>query len=174
VCPVLRSSKDKAKFVMEVIEMLIIVFALSWFSKTYVIGFAAVKDNAMLPTLSRHSQVFVAKFLRTANTLERGDIIAFRAAKNSYVKRLIGLPGDQIELRNGFVYINGQPLYEPYAQTPVSQKIEALTVPPDTFFVLNDNRSEQDDSRIFGCIPIEDIMGKAVVCYWPWFQIKIL
>lgn len=174
MCQVLRSSKDKTKFVLEVIEILIIVFALSWFSKTYIVGFAGVKDSAMLPALSSNSQVFVVKFQRTAKTLTRGDIIVFQAAGNNSVKRLIGLPGDQIELRNGFVYINGQPRYEPYAQTPATMKMETVIVPKDSFFVLNDNRSEQDDSRKFGCIPIQDIMGKAVLCYWPWSQIKIL
>ncbi len=165
--------KDTAKLIVEIIEILIIIFALSWFMKMYVVGFSSVDGNGMLPTLGNNDQIFVLKFIDDPDSLQRGDIVVLKDINsNQRVKRLIGRPKDEIEIRNGFTYVNGKPLYEPYALTPLTLKMEPLIIPQNQVFVLNDNRSEANDSRELGSIPIDNLEGKAIFCYWPWSRIK--
>lgn len=108
---------------------------------------------------------------------ERGDIIVLNPPPSAgedkpYIKRVIGEPGDTIELRDGGVYINGQRIEESYIdddETPCYpyQTCGPLTVPEDSVFVLGDNRDNSEDSRVFGVLPIENIIGKAWLSYWP-------
>jgi signal peptidase I len=104
---------------------------------------------------------------------ERGDIVVFDpplASDKPYIKRVIGLPGETVEIRNGGVYIDGQELEEPYIRpgsTSCPGECEPVTVPEDHVFVLGDNRDNSSDSRMFGAIPVDDIVGKAWFTYWP-------
>jgi len=167
----------KTRLPLEIIEILIIVFALSWFMKTYLIQFASVGDNTMLPTLSQNNVVMVDKYFNVKlNTLERGDIVAYLSPKEErlVIKRVIGIPGDTVEIRNGYTYINGQPLYEPYAQIPVSYVFEPIVVSDNELFVLNDNRTEIDDSRSDGNVSLDRLEGKALLCVWPLSKINSL
>lgn len=158
-------------------EIIIIAFALSWFMKSYLIQFAKVEDRGMFPTLSQNNVVLVDKFFhRKLNTMKRGDIVVYFSPeqKSIEVKRVIGFPGDTVEIRNGYTYVNHQPLYEPYTQIPVSYVFEPITIPDNQFFVLNDNRIERDDSRYQGNIPVQNIQGKGLFCIWPLTNIKNL
>lgn len=169
--------KNRSRFIIEVLEILILVFALSWFVNTFVFGLTQVKDNGMLPALERGDQVLINKSpINGFGALEGGDIVVFRQApdQENRVKRLIGLAGDKIEIRNGFTYVNGNPIYEPYANTPVTCQFQAITVPQDHVFVLNDDRSETNDSRTLGSIREDNLIGEAIFCYWPWAKIKSL
>ncbi len=171
------SSRSKSKFLIELLEVIIIVFALSWFSKTFIFGFAQMPDDSMLPTLGVNNHILVDKcFYKNTRTLKRGDIVVFLTDnnQNENIKRLIGLAGDKIEIRNGFTYVNDKPLYEPYAHIPITNQFKPIIVPDDHIFVLNDNRTAKDDSRLTGSIPKENLVGKAVLCYWPWPRIKSL
>jgi signal peptidase I len=163
----------KPQLIIEVLEIIIFVFAISWLMKTYVFGFAGVQDEGMMPTLGKYDQVFVSKLFISTASLERGDIAIFLdGERKPHVKRVIGLPGETVEIRNGFTYVNAKPLYEPYAQIPMTYRLESLTVPQGYVYVLNDNRTEQTDSRTLGSIPNERIMGKALFCFWPVSKIK--
>jgi len=174
-----RIVNNTAKFFLEFVEIVIMVLAISWFSQTYVFGVVTIKDHSMLPTLESNNRVLVSKVLRN-RTLDRGDIIALyketetNATEKATVKRVIGLAGDTVEIRNGYVYINNKPYYEPDLSTPVTLEFSPVVVPKNHVFVLNDNRLDDNDSRKWGSIPIEKVIGEVQLCYWPLFQIKFL
>lgn len=115
---------------------------------------------------------------------ERGDIIVLNpppsaSADKPYIKRVIGEPGDTVELRNDQVFINGEQIQEPYIDDGEwgcrpSQVCGPLTVPDDSVFVLGDNRGNSEDSRYFGVVPIKNIIGKAWITYWPVKQIELV
>ncbi len=103
----------------------------------------------------------------------RGEIVVFEYPKDTtrdYIKRVIGLPGETVEIRNGQVLINGVPLFEPYlsdAARAQTGDMPPVQVPPNTVFVMGDNRGNSSDSRNWGPLPLENIVGKAWVIYWP-------
>jgi signal peptidase I len=169
-----RAIKGLTRYFLELVEIIIIVIALSWFAQTYIVELVKVKDNSMLPTLGQNNQVLALKPLKS-RTLEQGDVIAFyREGETANVKRVIGLAGDEVKIRNGYVYLNGKPLYEPNLRTPVTVEFPPVIVPANHVFVLNDNRLDNNDSRMWGTIPLEEVIGEVMFCYWPWPQIKFL
>lgn len=111
---------------------------------------------------------------------QRGDIVVFTPPMGSsepYIKRIIGLPGDEISIHDGSVYINGKRLDEPYLASSTSWRgmlDQPVIVEPDHVFVMGDNRNNSSDSRIFGSVPMSDIIGKAWISYWPPSQMQIL
>jgi len=167
--------KSTTGYIVEIIEIIIVVFALSWYIKAYVFHFTKINESGMLPALTKNNHVFVEKLLKD-QILARGDVVVLYGvdSKAESVRRLIGLAGEKIEIRNGFIYVNNEPLYEPYGYTPVTCDFAPVIVPQDHIFVLNDNRSDYNDSRTWGSIPKEKIIGEAQFCYWPWSQIKFL
>jgi len=163
----------KAKDYLQIIEIMIIVFALSWFAKTFIFGFAQAGDDGMLPLLGRNDWVFVDKV--GLKTLSRKDIVVIKqdtGGQDMMIRRLIGLSGDKIEVRNGYAYVNDQPLYIPKAYTPVTYTFTPVIVPEGYVFLLNDNRTDENDSRTWGSIPRDRVIGKAQFCFWPWARIK--
>jgi signal peptidase I len=101
---------------------------------------------------------------------QRGDVIVFRYPADptkDYIKRVIGLPGEHVEVRNGQVFINGERLPEPFGPNPGSYTAPALTVPPDQVYVMGDNRNNSSDSHIWGPLPESYIVGRAWLSYWP-------
>ncbi|MGC8780577.1 MAG: signal peptidase I [Anaerolineae bacterium] len=106
----------------------------------------------------------------------RGDVIVFEYPldeSRDFIKRVIALPGETIEIRGGKVYINGKLMPEPFGPNPTNRNFGPLKVPPDTVFVMGDNRNNSSDSRTWGPLPQKDIIGKAVLSYWPprWWAI---
>ena len=132
-------------------------------------------ENALLnllPGENRHGKHVVYLF----HPPRRGDIIVFNPPVSNpnkpYIKRVIGLAGDRITFHDGYVYVNGQKLNEPYIKGPITDCSSPtqycdLTVPPGDVFVLGDNRENSSDSRYFGPVSIDSIIGKAWITYWP-------
>jgi signal peptidase I len=160
------------------IEILQIV-ALSGFFFILIdtfIGRVRVENISMLPTLVEGEFLMVDKFAYRTGNFVRGDIIVFHAPSEpgtDYIKRLIGIPGDQITVQGAKVTVNGIILREPYLAEPVTYE-GTWTVPPDSLFVLGDNRNQSSDSHEWGFIPYESVVGKALVIYWPFTEFKIL
>ncbi len=101
---------------------------------------------------------------------ERGDVIVFRYPRDprrDFIKRIIGVPGDTVVIREGRVVVNGQALAEPYLGEPTGYSREPTTVPPGFYYVLGDNRNNSSDSHVWGPVPRENIIGKAWLSYWP-------
>lgn len=124
-----------------------------------------------LPGVERHGQLVVFPF----HMPERGDVVVLHPpfpSAQPYIKRVIGLPGETISFENGYVYINGERLDEPYIDGPITrcdvrQACHEGTIPPGYVYVLGDNRTNSTDSRVFGPIPIDNIIGKAWFTNWP-------
>jgi signal peptidase I len=93
-------------------------------------------------------------------------------ADQAFIKRVIGVPGDRITIQQGHLYLNGQPLGEPYvATTPNPENMPTVTVPPDRLFMMGDNRNNSNDSRYWGFLPIKNVIGKAVFRFFPFDRV---
>lgn len=133
-----------------------------------------VEGTSMMPGLQDNERVFINKFLYRfgLGAVERGDTVVFwfpGDPTKSFIKRIIGLPGDTVEVRAGQVYLNGRQLAEPYVPDEYRDRISVASqrVPDGHFFVLGDHRSSSNDSRNWGPVPRDAIYGKAVFAYWP-------
>jgi len=133
-----------------------------------------VEGTSMMPALTDQERIFINKFTYRfgSGNIERDDLVVFwfpLDRTKSYIKRIIGLPGDTVQIDNGTVYVNGTRLDEPYVPEEYRdrQSSAALTVPPDNYFVLGDHRSSSNDSRAWGTVERKFIYGKAVFVYWP-------
>lgn len=135
-----------------------------------------VENISMLPTLEPGEFLLVNRVAYKIGEPKIGDIVIFHAPgvdDMDYIKRLIGRSGDVVRIEDGNVFVNDQPLYEPYiAQAP--NYTGTWVVPEGQVFVLGDNRNNSSDSHLWGFIPEEDIVGKAVFVYWPLNQISFL
>ena len=134
-----------------------------------------VEGTSMMPALTDQERIFINKFTYRfgSGNIERGDLVVFwfpLDRSKSYIKRVIGLPGDNIQIDNGIVYVNGMRLDEPYVPTEYRDQ-QSLhrkeSVPQDSYFVLGDHRSSSNDSRAWGTVERKYIYGKAVFVYWP-------
>lgn len=133
-----------------------------------------VEGSSMMPALVDDERLFINKFLYRMGVgeVQRGDFVVFQAPNDpakSYIKRIIGLPGDTVELREGVVRLNGRELDEPYVPAEYRDRsnLAPARVPPGHYFVLGDHRSASNDSRVWGPVPAGSIYGKAVFAYWP-------
>ena len=128
-----------------------------------------VDGVSMLPTLQNGEFVLVNKLAYRTGTPSRGDIIVFRSTTTTdldLIKRIMGIPGDKISIHNGQVLINGQTLSEPYINA-VPNYGGDWQVPDGYLFVLGDNRNDSSDSHLWGFLPEKNVIGKALVIYWP-------
>jgi signal peptidase I len=131
-----------------------------------------VEGTSMAPLLSDQERIFINKFVYRFEPIERGDVVVFwypLDRSKSFIKRVVGLPGEMIEIRAGHLYINGMELAEPYVPSSYldASKYPQLVIPPDEYFVMGDHRDSSNDSRVFGPVPRQYIYGKAVFAYWP-------
>jgi signal peptidase I len=131
-----------------------------------------VDGTSMMPGLADQERIFINKYAYRLEAIERGDVVVFRypgdPSKN-YIKRIVGVPGDRIEIVRGAVLVNGSRLVEPYvpAQFRDDRSMSEVTVPAGNYFVLGDHRNHSSDSRDFGMVERGAISGKAVFAYWP-------
>jgi len=137
-----------------------------------------VEGTSMMPGLTDQDRIFVNKYeyKLSPNNIHRGDLIVFHYPKDpreSYIKRVVGLPGDSIEIRSGDVYVNSGKLIEPYVLPEYRDRdsLQLQVVPPDDYFVLGDHRNSSSDSRSWGFVDRPKIYGKAVLVYWPFEKI---
>ncbi len=146
--------------------LLIIVFVL------FVYQPVKVEGGSMEPGLEDQERIFINKLVYRVETIDRGDIVVFRYPRDprkSFIKRVIGVPGDRVRIVSGHVFVNGQALAEPYVPDEFfdSRSCSEIVVKPESYFVMGDHRSASNDSREFGPVPRANIYGKAVFGYWP-------
>ena len=172
--------KSSGRFFIELIEIVLIAFALSWVLRTYVIEARKIPTGSMLPTIQLEDRVIVDKFFfKRFDQINHGDVVVFHPpasahATDDYIKRVVGLPGDKVQIRNNTTYINDQPLYEPYLLEKSINDFGPIVVPNDSVFVMGDNRNNSADSREWGFLPIDNITGRTLFRYWPLDQIGAL
>ncbi len=190
----------KKSTIREYFESIVIAVILALFLRTFVVQAFKIPTGSMEENLLIGDHLLVNKFIfaptstrleRTllpVRTIRRGDVIVFKYPEEpdrDFIKRVIGLPGESLEVRQKKVYINGTPLDEPYAHyslpaasTPsefhevtsfdVRERYGPVPVPPDQYFVMGDNRDNSQDSRYWGFLPRDNIKGKALVIYWSY------
>lgn len=132
-----------------------------------------VEGTSMAPLLSDQERIFINKYVYRFEPIHREDVVVFWYPLDrsmSFIKRVIGLPGDTIDIREGELYVNGKHVPEPYVPPRYfdDSSYGPITVPPDEYFVMGDHRDSSNDSRIFGPVSRKFIYGKAVFAYWPF------
>lgn len=187
-----RLGKNKSVF-REYFEAICIAILLALFIRTFVVQAFKIPSGSMLPTLLIGDHLLVNKFiygirvpftgkiLVPINSPKQGDVIVFRFPKDrsiDYIKRVIGTPGDTVEIKNKKVFINGEPINDPHAHISTPAVLNANASPRDNFgpilvpeqrvFVMGDNRDNSYDSRFWGFVDQRDILGKAFILYWSW------
>ncbi|MFZ2095893.1 MAG: signal peptidase I [Anaerolineales bacterium] len=156
------------RFVMDVLETLVLSVVL-FVGINMISARIRVDGASMEPTLVSGEYVIVSKISYRLGSPQHGDIIVFhfpRDPEEEYIKRVIGLPGDEVEVRHGSVYVNGQLLDETYLKVTTNYN-GTWTVSADQLFVLGDNRNNSSDSHDWGTVPMDYVVGKAILVYWP-------
>ncbi len=189
-----KSKKEKRKSkVQEYIEAIIIAILIALVIRTFFIQAFKIPSRSMVPTLLVGDQILVNKFIYgvkipylrkmiiPVTNPEKGDIVVFiypNDRSKDFIKRVIGIAGDKIEIRNKKIFINGKEYSDSYgvysdkliypAAIQPRDNFGPVTVPKDSFFVMGDNRDESSDSRYWGFVDIKDVEGKAFIIYWSW------
>jgi signal peptidase I len=156
------------RFLVDILETLVLSVVL-FVSINMISARIRVDGASMEPTLVSGEYVIVNRLSYRLGSPQRGDIIVFhfpRDPKEEYIKRIIGLPGDEVEVKNGAVYVNGQLLNESYLKVKMDY-LGTWSVPEGQLFVLGDNRNNSSDSHDWGTVPMDYVVGKAVLVYWP-------
>ncbi len=158
-----------ARSLRELVETLVLTLVIF-----LLIRFAApnfrIEGYSMEPNFHDGEHLFVNRLIYMLHPPERGDVIVFVPPSNAsqdYIKRVIGLPGERVQIIDGRVFINGKLLDEPYPLNPATYSFGPVTVGPDEYFVLGDNRDNSSDSHSWGMLPAKKIIGKAWITYWP-------
>lgn len=163
-----QDSQSFKRFLVDLLETIILAVVL-FFAINAVSARVRVDGASMMPTLKNSEYVLVNRLAYRNSRPERGDIIVFVSPQTSnldLIKRVIGLPGNTVWIFDGVVQVNGQTLNEPYiAAAPVYNG--EWTVPEGHLFVLGDNRNDSSDSHAWGLLPLENVIGKAILIYWP-------
>jgi signal peptidase I len=151
---------------------ILFAFVTAIFIVIFVVQPVKVEGTSMQPHLVDQERIFVNRFIYRFAKIDRGDVVVFWFPKDpnkSFIKRVLALPGDEVEIRNGAVYVNGAKQDEPYLTREFQDhdSYPKTVVPEDHYFVLGDHRNSSNDSRNWGWVPRENIYGKAVFRYWP-------
>jgi len=174
--PITEQPTDWKRFVLDILETLVLAVVL-YFGINAVSARVRVDGFSMRPTLQDGEYILVSKLAYMLGEPQRRDIVVFVFPINpeeDLIKRVIGLPGDTISVEGGVLSINGVAMNEPYINAPPAYDGSWL-VAPGELFVLGDNRNDSRDSHQWGLLPIENVIGRAVVIYWPpkeWQVIK--
>jgi signal peptidase I len=168
-----NASKKSGGGVLEFLIILLVSFVLVFgFVRPFVVEAFWIPSASMVPTLKYGDRVLVNKFIYRFTEPERGDVIVFKSVEGDdedLIKRVVGVPGDEIAVRDGKLFVNGEPQKEPYVNKkyPDRSFYAPTTVPKDHVFAMGDNRANSQDSRIFGPVPEENIEGEAFLRFWP-------
>jgi len=189
--------KPRTKAIIkEWVESIVIAFILAMLIRTFVVQAFKIPTGSMRPTLLEGDIIMVNKFLYGAKVPftdlrlpkvrepNRGDVVVFiypDDTKKDFIKRLIAFGGETVEIKDGTVYINDKPLTSPifnqryyYNRGDFAAENGKIIVPADTYFVLGDNSASSHDSRYWGFVPKKNLLGEAILIYWPPQRIRII
>ncbi len=186
----------KKSVVRDWVESIIVAFLLAMVIRTFIVQAFKIPTGSMRPTLLEGDLILVNKFIYGAKVpftelclsalsgLKRGDVIVFvypEDRKKNFIKRLVGFPGEAVEIKNGTIYINDKPLLELvfsqryyYNRGDLAGEGQKIIIPKDSYFVLGDNSASSKDSRYWGFVPRKNIIGQALLIYWPLQRIRMV
>jgi len=187
-----RKKKSAAR---EWVESIVIAFILAMFIRTFIVQAFKIPSGSMRPTLLEGDRILVNKFIYGAKIPftdlrlpglrkpKRGDVIVFiypEDTRRDFIKRLVAQEGEGVLIKDGKIYINGQVLDDPkfariyYNRSPYGKEGSEIIVPPHSLYVLGDNSASSQDSRYWGFVPQEYLLGEAFLIYWPLHRIRII
>jgi signal peptidase I len=191
-----KEQVQKKSVVREWVESIVIAFILAMFIRTFFIQAFKIPTGSMRPTLLEGDAILVNKFiygpkipftdlrLPGFRQPKRGDVIVFiypENPKKDFIKRLVAKEGETVEIKSGTIYIDDKPLLETifsqrfyYNKGELAREGEKIVVPKNSFFVLGDNSGSSQDSRYWGFVPKKNILGQAMIIYWPLNRIRII
>lgn len=158
-------------------KTLVVAFVLAQLVMVGVAQAFQVEQYSMEPTLLPHDRVLVNKIIYRIREPNRGDVIVLRYPRDpnrNYIKRIVAVPGDVVEIKNGHLHVSGTPVQEMYLNGTPSGDFGPETVPAESFFVLGDNRNNSEDSRAFGSLSRTHVIGRAALIYWPPQRIRLV
>lgn len=161
--------------VVEIAKTLATAFILAIGIRTLVAEARYIPSSSMEPTLEINDRLIIEKISYRFRTPQRGDVVVFSPTdvlkeqnfKDAFIKRVIGLPGETVEVRGGKVYVNGEAIREKYIDESPDYKYGPVKVDEDSYLVLGDNRNNSYDSHYWGFVPRKNLIGRAVVRFWP-------
>ena len=171
-------TKQQARFWVEAVQTVGLSVALAFGVRQFVAEARLVPTGSMQPTIEINDRLFVEKISYRFHSPKRGDIIVFQApekalaaaqstTKDAYLKRIVGLPGEEVTVKDGQVLVNGKVLAEDYIKSPPAYVWGPNLVPDGHYLVLGDNRNSSSDGHVWGFLSEETIIGKAAVRFWP-------
>lgn len=171
-----RKGGSPLEFLLITLISLVFVFGVV---RPFVVEAFFIPSESMAPTLQEGDRVLAAKFAYRFADPERGELVAFKDPENGDqvdIKRVVGLPKDTVAIRDGVLFVNGEPRREPYVNHRLTDAnfFGPKTVPKGHVFVMGDNRSNSRDSRFFGPVPEEDLLGRVSLRFWPLDRAKLL
>jgi signal peptidase I len=188
--------KKKKSVVRDWAESLIIAFVLAMVIRFFIVEPFKIPSGSMRTTLLEGDIILVNKFIYGAKIPftnirlpavrkpKRGDVVVFiypEDPKKNFIKRLVAVEGETIEIKNGSLYVNDTLVTEPgfsqryyYNRSEYGKEGQKILVPKDSFFVLGDNSASSQDSRYWGFVPKENMLGEAILIYWPFKRIRII
>ena len=173
-----RSTRSAIEWVAVIVGALVVALVV----KTFLIQAFYIPSESMVPTLKVGDRVLVNKLSYSTGDIDRGDVVVFARPGGAdadgiedLIKRVVALPGETVEGRDGRVYIDGELLDEPYLEPEVTTSVfPPYVVPADHVWLMGDNRGASDDSRRFKGVPTDDVVGRAVVVIWPLTELGTL
>jgi signal peptidase I len=167
---------------IEAAKTIVTAAILAFGIRTFVAEARYIPSSSMEPTLLINDRLIIEKISYHLHDPKRGDIVVFnptkalqeRNFKDAFIKRVIGLPGDTIQVKNGIVYVNGGALSENYIAQKPEYNYGPVTVPPGQYLVLGDNRNNSYDSHYWGFVPKDKFVGRAFVRFWPFDRLGML
>jgi signal peptidase I len=167
---------------IEGIKTIVTAAILAFGIRAFVAEARYIPSSSMEPTLQVNDRLIIEKVSYHFQEPKRGDVVVFNPTKalqekdfrDAFIKRVIGLPGESIEVKTGKVYVNGQAIKEKYISEDPNYNYGPITVPKRQYLVLGDNRNNSYDSHYWGHVPKEKIIGKAFVRFWPFNRLEIL
>jgi signal peptidase I len=191
-----KQEPKKKSAAREWIESALIAFVLAMIIRAFIVQAFKIPTGSMRMTLLEGDAILVNKFLYGAKIPftdirlpavrdpKRGDVVVFvypQDPKKDFIKRMIATQGQTVEIKNGTIYIDDKPLTEPpfnniyyYNRGSYAEADKKITVPADSYFVMGDNSASSQDSRYWGFVPKKNMLGKAIVIYWPPHRIRII
>jgi len=189
-------SLKKKSVIRDWVESIIVAFLLAMVIRAFVVQAFKIPTGSMRMTLIEGDLILVNKFIYGARVPftklrlpalaqpKRGDIVVFiypEDKKKDFIKRLVGLPGETVEIKGGSIYINSKPVQETvfnkiyyYNRGELGGEGQKILIPKDSYFVLGDNSTSSKDSRFWGFVPKENLLGQALIIYWPLNRIRQL